>query len=49
MKKRRELKIGSNIFNSKSQALKYYREILNKYEPPIFVDDDDFQKLIDLI
>ena len=47
--KKTEFKIGDKIYKSKSEALSFYKSILDKYTPPESVSDEDYYLLIDLI
>ena len=45
----REIKIGNNSYKNKTEALKCYKKILDKYNSGTSVDDNDMDLLIDLI
>ena len=46
---RKQIKIGENLFNSKKSAIDFYKDILNKYDFGEFLDDKDYDSILDLL
>lgn len=47
--KKREIEIGERKFKTKKSAREFYRNILNKYDTGMSLDDSDFSAVFDLL
>ena len=49
MGKKISIEIGENTFETKKEALAFYKEILNSYKPGDQLNDEDFELIFDLL
>ena len=49
MAKRKSIEIGENIFNTKKEALEFYKQILNSYKSGDELSDEDFELVFNLL